>query len=200
MMAALVGCALGAMTLASCGDDDSNNGGNTPETKSTPAYWTFEAGFGIDLAQNDATRDIFAVSVAYPENGTTVTKTGLELGTELVGTAKESPVAASVTLTGTKISFTSTTFGGNDEVVFTQAVKDTYQYPNTDAGEAKPSANFGYGYTLKVYDKSGNVITTKAEPFLYQHLKNLKKGFETLYPQTTSYNITVSKDGSVTVK
>lgn len=200
MMAALVGCALGAMTLASCGDDDSNNGGNTPETKGTPAYWTFEAGFGTDDTKGDATRDMFSVSVTYPENGTTVTKTNLEQGTQTVGTVKETILSQSVTLTGTKISFTSTTFDGNDKVVFTQAIKEGYTYPTTGA----PSANFIYVYTLTVYDKSGNVLTTKPSPFIYQHLDGIQSDkwdkFVATYPKTTSYNITVSKDGSVTVK
>lgn len=201
MMLALAGCALGAMSLSSCGSDsDNNNGGNTGgETKGTPAYWTFEAIYGADASTFPDTKNVFDISVQYPDgNGGTKTESGVEQNTtKKVATAtyqNSDGTTTKVDLMGKKFSFTSKTFGGSDVVTFTQAIKPSYVY--SEGLSVDPC--FGYSYT--VYDKNNNVILSK-ENIQYHKQEGIRnwESWSGRFPKTIKYTISASKDGTITV-
>lgn len=202
MMLALAGCTLGAMSLSSCGSDsDNNNGGNTGgETKGTPAYWTFEAIYGADASTYPDTKNVFDISVQYPDgNGGTKTETGVEQNTtNKVATAtyqNSDGTTTKVDLMGKKFSFTSKTFGGSDVVTFTQAIKSSYVY--TD----KVDVDYGFGYAYTVYDAKGNVIKASEVKMSYEKKTGISnwESWSGRFPKTVKYTISASKDGTITV-
>lgn len=201
MMVALAGCALGAMTLSSCGSDDDNNGGNTG-TEPTPAYWTFEAVYVADPSACPDTKNVFDITAQYPDGkGGMKIETGVEQNTTTtvakVTSMNLDGTSTTVELKGKTFAYTSSTFGGNDEVTFTfvQAIKSSYVY----AEGLSVDPCIGYRYT--VYDKNGNSITSQ-EHILYQKLQGINKwdAFKSLYPKTIKYTVSVSKDGTLTVE
>lgn len=145
MMVAFLGCAFGAMTLASCGDDDDNSGNNgggeVVVSDKTPAYWEAEIGFyaGDTITYAD-TKEVLEVTATYPEtfgSAKRLTSENLELRT----VDKRSYV-----------TIRSDKFGGLDSVKINIKIKDSYVY--------RKSAGFYAGYTYRafLYNKKGQAL------------------------------------------
>lgn len=113
MIAAFIGCALGAMTLTSCGsDDDNNSGGGGGDSKTTtPAYWVATITY-TNLGTD--TKDAVNLSVTCPDdNGKMQTYSGLENESSRTITFKSYTFGEEITTVNVKAtakeSFTSTT-------------------------------------------------------------------------------------------
>lgn len=147
MMVAFLGCALGAMTLASCGDDDDSSngggggGGNTPSditTDTVAVRW--EASVGIILADSTNfpdSKDIFDVTITYPKE---------------VGSADRITLtsAEQKTINGKSyITLKSNKFGILDSVTVSIKIKDSYIF------EAPAKLGINHYYSGNAYNKAG---------------------------------------------